>query len=550
MEEIAMKHAALLFLGVLSCCVLADHPPGKQDAPAVVLEGLSNLSHPVSTKNREAQKFFDQGLRLIYAFNHDEALRAFRKAAEIDPGLAMAYWGMAVAVGPNYNVDAMEAQLKDAYASIQKAQELAKAAPRYEQDYVAALAKCYAADPKTADKKKLALAYKEAMGELAKRYPDDLDAATLYAESAMNLRPWDLWTLDGKPAEGTVDILQVLERVLRRNPNHIGACHYYIHAIEASPYPERALGPASRLAELAPAAGHLVHMPSHIYIRLGDFAAAARANEKAAAADRAYIEKWKVEGIYPMMYYSHNLHFLAVAHAMQGRYGDAKKAADDLALHVAPHAKDMPMLEAFLPTPTLIQARFHRWDDILASPAPDEKLTITRSLRHFARGLALAARNKVEDAEAELIDLKKLHAAMPEDLPYGSRNSAKKVLEIPSAVLQAQIAAARNEVKSAVLHFQKAIEVEDGLNYIEPADWHLPVREALGALYLRAGKAAEAEKVFRADLENNRRNPRSLFGLMESLKAQGNTAAAQFVEQVFREAWRNAEKRELQVSDL
>jgi tetratricopeptide (TPR) repeat protein len=545
-----MKHLVLILIGVLCCSALADHPPAGDNTPAVVMDGLGTLQHPVSTKNTEAQKFFDQGLRLIYAFNHDEALRAFRKAAELDPGLAMAYWGMALAVGPNYNVDAIEAQLKDAYAAIGKAKELAKAAPPHEQDYVAALARRYAADPKTADKKKLALAYKEAMGELAKKYPDDLDAATLYAESAMNLRPWDLWTHDGKPAEGTADILVVLEGVLRRNPNHMGACHYYIHAIEASPYPERALGPADRLGGLAPAAGHLVHMPSHIYIRLGDFAAAVRANEKAAAADRAYLEKSKAQGIYPMMYYSHNLHFLAVANAMQGRYTDAKKAADQLAAHVGPHAKDMPMLEFFLPTPTLVQARFHRWDDILKSPAPDEKLTITRSLWHFARGLALAAQDKTREAEVELDAFGRIESAMPEDLPYGSRNLAKKVLIIPGSMLQARIAVARKEIKSAVTHLHKAIEVENGLNYIEPADWHIPAREALGALYLRAGNPAGAEKVFRADLENNRRNPRSLFGLMESLKAQGNATGAQFVEQEFQEAWRHAEERELRLEDL
>jgi tetratricopeptide (TPR) repeat protein len=544
-----MKRFVPCLLGVCCGYVLADHPSDKQRVPTVIMEGLSNLHHPVSTKNAEAQKFFNQGFRLIYAFNHDEALRSFKRAAELDPGLAMAYWGMALAVGPNYNVDAEEAQLKDAYAAIGKAQTLVKAAPRHEQDYVAALAKRYAADPKSADKKKLALAYKEAMGELAKKYPDDLDAATLYAESAMNLRPWDLWTHDGKPADGTVEILAVLEGVLRRNPNHIGACHYYIHAIEASPYPERALGPADRLGKLAPAAGHLVHMPSHIYIRLGDFPAAARANEKAAAADRAYLEKSKAQGIYPMMYYSHNLHFLAVANAMQGRYADAKKAADALAAHVGPHAKDMPMLEFFLPTPILVQVRFQRWDDILASAAPDEKLTITRALWHFARGLAFAAKSDSKQAANELDAFRKIHEAMAEDLPYGSRNLAKKVMDIPGSMLQARLAMAQKDIKAAVAHLEKAAAVEDGLNYIEPADWHIPAREALGALYLRTGAANLAEKVFRADLENNRRNPRSLFGLLESLKAQGNSADAEFVRQELDEAWRNADGRELRVED-
>ncbi len=545
-----MKHLFLAAVGLICCSARADHPPSKQDPPAVLWDGLGNLHHPVATRNAEAQKFFDQGLRLIYAFNHDEAQRSFHKAAQLDPQLAMAYWGMALAVGPNYNADAMEEQLKDAYAAIKKAQELARAAPEAEQAYIAALAKRYAADPKTADKKKLALAYKEAMGELARNYLDDLDAATLYAESAMNLRPWELWTHDGKPADGTAEILTVLEGVLRRQPNHMGACHYYIHAIEASPFAERALAVADRLGGLAPAAGHLVHMPSHIYIRLGDFAAAVRANEKAAAADRAYLEKSRAQGIYPMMYYSHNLHFLAVANAMQGRYTDAKKAAEQLAAHVGPHVSDMPMLEFFLPTPMLIQAHFHRWDDILASPAPDAKLRITRALWHFARGLALAAHDKTAEAQAELDALRKIHQAMPEDLGYGSRNLARKVLVIPSSVLKARLDTAQKDTRSAIENLQTAIASNDSLNYIEPADWHIPPREALGALYLRTGEPALAEKVFRADLEKNPRNPRSLFGLMESLKAQGNVAAAQFVQQEFQEAWRNAEVRELRLEDL
>jgi len=544
-----MKRLVLPLVGLLCGSAFADHPPAKQ-GPVVLLDELGNLHHPVATKNAEAQKFFDQGLRLIYAFNHAEAQRSFQKAAQLDPQLAMAYWGMALAVGPNYNVDAMEAQLKDAYAAISKARELAKAAPEAEQAYIAALAKRYAADPGTADKKKLALAYKEAMGELAGRYPDDLDAATLFAESAMNLRPWELWTLDGKPADGTAEILKVLEGVLRRNPNHMGACHYYIHAIEASPYPERGLAVADRLGGLAPAAGHLVHMPSHIYIRVGDFAAAVRANEKAAAADRAYLEKSKAQGIYPMMYYSHNLHFLAVANAMQGHYTAAKKAADQLAAHVGPHAKDMPMLEFFLPTPTLIQVRFQRWADILDSPAPAAHLPITRALWHFARGLALVAQDKTAAAQAELEALRKIHQAMPEDLAYGNRNLAKKVLVIPGSMLKGRIDMAQNDMKSAIVNLQKAIAVNDGLNYIEPADWYIPPREVLGALYLRTGKPAEAEKVFRADLEKNPRNPRSLFGLMESLKAQGNVPAARFVQQEFQEAWRNAEARELRLQDL
>jgi tetratricopeptide (TPR) repeat protein len=538
---------------VLACllwgtALLGQHPAPDRK-PADLLDGLGSVHHPVSTKNPEAQKFFDQGLRLLYAFNHDEAHRAFARAAELDPQLAMAHWGMALAVGPNYNLDAEEAQLKAAYASIQKAQMLAKNAPEHERAYIAALARRYGANPKKADKNQRALKYKQAMGALAQRYPDDLDAATLYAESAMNLRPWELWGKDGKPAPGTEEIIAVLESVLRRNPDHTGANHYLIHAVEASPLPERALSAADRLRELAPAAGHLVHMPSHIYIRVGDFATAARANEKAAAVDHAYITRFGVKGVYPMMYYSHNLHFLAVAHAFQGRHADAKKAADKLSAHVGPHVHDMPMLEFFLPTATLVQVRFRRWDDVLADPEPDGKLTIVRCVRHYARGLAFAAQGKTKDASEELAAFTKLHQAMPADLKYGDRNLAKHVLSIPGAALEARILLAGQEHAKAIGLFMKAIAAEDDLNYIEPAGWYLPVREQLGAAYLGQKKAAEAEKVFRADLERNRRNPRSLFGLMQSLKAQGKTYDAQCVQLEFLAAWRNADSGELRMLD-
>jgi tetratricopeptide (TPR) repeat protein len=533
---------------LLSCgFLLADHPPGTRK-PAVLLSGLGNLHHPVSTKNPEAQKFFDQGLSLIYAFNHDEAHRSFQRAAELDPQLAMAWWGMALAVGPNYNLDAEAEQLKKAYESVQTAIKLSATAPEHERAYIQALAQRYSADPKT-DKKELARAYKGAMAELARRYPDDLDAATLYGESMMNLRPWELWSPDGKPADDTEEIIAILESVLRRNPDHIGANHYYVHAVEASPTPERGLAAAHRLKTLAPGAGHLVHMPSHIYIRVGDYAEAARANEKAAQADREYILKHNVTGVYPMMYYSHNLHFLAVAHALQGRFKDAKKAADDLAAHVGPHVKDMPMLEGFMPTPILIQVRFRRWDDILQTPAPDENQKIARSLWHFARGLAVVAKSDARNASDELKALRAVVQAIPEDMKYGDRNTARKVLSIPEALLEGRIQQAYKREEDAIACLRKAIVVEDSLNYIEPADWHLPVRESLGGLLLRMGKAAEAEKVFREDLERNRRNGRSLFGLMESLKAQKKGYAAQMVQQQFRAAWKNADVK-LAVQDL
>jgi tetratricopeptide (TPR) repeat protein len=463
--------------------------------------------------------------------------------------MAMAHWGMALAVGPNYNLDAEEAALKAAYKSIQKALELSTDAPEHEKAYIAALAKRYSADPKKSDKKQLARDYKQAMGELSKSYPDDLDAATLYAESAMNLRPWDLWGKDGKPAEGTEEILQVLESVLRRDPEHTGANHYYIHAIEASPFPERGLPMANRLGDLAPAAGHLVHMPAHIYSRVGDFAASARVNEKAAGADLAYITKFEVKGVYPMMYYNHNLHFLAVAHAMQGRAADARKAANMLAEHVGPAVGEMPMLEFFLPTPILVQVRFGQWDDILANPAPDAKLTIVKSIWHYARGLAFLAKSKTEDARKELAALQELHKAMPADLKHGNLNLAKPVISIALAIFEAKLALAGKDSKTAIELLKKAIETEDGLNYIEPADWHSPVREILGAAYLALGDHAAAEATFRADLMRNSRNPRSLFGLAECLTAQGKSYEAQNVRRQFERAWRHADGTKLSVAD-
>src|SRR6267154_5563679 len=309
-----------MLLLLIAGTVSAQNMPMKMapvEKPVTIMSGLGSWHHPVSTNKPEAQRFFDQGLSLVFAFNHDEAVRSFKRAAEIDPEMAMAWWGVALALGPNINQAVDLAHEEAAYDAAQKASALAKNKPEGERAYIEALAKRYSLDPKS-DLKKLAVTYKNAMGELSRKYPDDLDAATLYAESMMDLRPWQLWNADGKPAEGTEEIVAVLESVLKRNPNHPGAIHYYIHTVEASPNPDRALAYASRLAQLMPMAGHLVHMPAHIYERTGDYEAAARSNEDAAAADRAYLTNAGGPGIYGLMYYSHNLHFLAIAYTMEG----------------------------------------------------------------------------------------------------------------------------------------------------------------------------------------------------------------------------------------
>jgi tetratricopeptide (TPR) repeat protein len=536
-----MKYVRCTLLVVLFSCVAVaqQHPAHNQSQPATLMSGLGDLHHPVSTRNPEAQKFFDQGLRLIFAFNHDEAARSFARAAELDPKLAIAYWGVAEAVGPNYNDPASEDRFKQAHEAIQKAVDLSANASPSEQAYIQAMAKRFPADPKS-DLKRAAEDYRDAMREVASKYPDDLDAATLFAESGMNLHPWGLWNLDGSPREGTEEVVSTLESVIKRDPNHMGAVHYYIHAVEASASPQRALAGATRLAAMAPAAGHLVHMPAHIYIRTGDYEAAIQTNEKAAAADRAYIQSSGAQGIYPAMYYSHNLHFIASAASMNGNYAEAKKAADMLAAHVGPHVKDMPPLEAFMTVPLAVNLRFQRWNEILNTPQPNADMKVTTTYWHFARGMALAGTGKTSEAEAENKTLEGVRDATPADAIFAMpfNNKTKDILTIATDVLGAKIALAKKDNASAIAMLRHAVELQDKLNYGEPPDWFSPVRESLGAALLMNGDAPGAEKVFRADLDRNPRNPRSLFGLQQALKSQGRNYDAGFVQKEFNAAWK------------
>jgi tetratricopeptide (TPR) repeat protein len=515
--------------------------------PVFWLPGMGAYRHSIHTRSPEAQMFFNQGLILYYGFNHDEAIRSFDRSAELDPASPMPWWGKALSLGRNYNRDEEPELEKAAYQSLQKALELAGSAPENERDYVTALSARYSADPK-ADHKKLAVAYKNAMGDLMRRYPDDLEVATLYAEAAMNLRPWQLWNKDGTPAEGTAEIVAVLESVLARDPLHLGANHYYIHAVEASPHPERALPSAARLGSLAPGAGHLVHMPAHIYARVGDHEASAHANEMAAYADRAYIKLTGVTGMYPLMYYSHNLHFLVEADKMRGDYAGAKRAADQLIANVRPGVKEMPMAEAFLPTPLFVALRFQRWPDVLAEPAPESNLKLTTAFWRFSRGVALACSGHADDAEKERQEFTLAADAVPASTPYGI-NYVKKVLELAGVVLDARISAAKGDASRAIELWKRAVTAEDALNYDEPPAWYYPVRESLGGALLRASHFAEAEKVFREDLARNPRNPRSLFGLAEALAGQGKSADEAWVRAEFRTAWMHADVK-LSVGDL
>ena len=547
MRYLAAVVAVLCLCGMV---VGQQHEMQAPSRPATLMSGLGDLHHPVSTTNPEAQQYFDQGLRLIYAFNHEEAGRSFHRAGEIDPKLAMAWWGVAEAIGPNYNDPASDERFKQAHEAIQKAVDLKGGASPAERAYIDAMAKRFPGDPK-ADLRKAAEDYRDAMREVAKNYPDDLDAATLFAESGMNLHPWGLWHPDGTPEAGTEEIVATLESVIRRDPNHLGAIHYYIHSVEASRSPERALAGANKLATLAPAAGHIVHMPAHIYIRTGDYASAVKTNQDAAIADEAYIKSSGAQGLYPMMYYSHNLHFIAVCSAMNGDYVDAKQAANKLAEHVAPGLKEMPPLQAFATIPMAVDIRFHRWDDILAMKAPDPSMQTMSVFYHFARGMALAGTGKLSDAQAEYKVVADAQAATPADAIFAMpiNNKTKDVLNIARNVLGAKIAVAKKDNAAAVGMLREAVATQDALKYDEPPDWFYPVRESLGAVLLSSGNAAEAEKIFREDLEKNPRNPRSLFGLREALKAQNRAYDAGFIDKQFQSSWKG-DAAALKVEDL
>jgi len=545
-----MRSRMFLLFAVLLCVpsIAQEHSSHGQSKPATLMTGVGNVHHPVSTSNPDAQKFFDQGLRLIYAFNHDEAARSFQRATEFDAKLAIAYWGVAEAVGPNYNDPASEERFRQAHEAVQKAVDLSSNASPSEQAYIQAMAKRFPVDPK-ADLRKAAEDYHDAMREVSKKYPDDLDAATLFAESGMNLHPWGLWHVDGTPEAGTEEIVATLESVIRRDPNHLGAIHYYIHATEASAHPERALAGANRLAAMAPAAGHIVHMPAHVYIRTGDYEAAVKTNEDAAAVDRAYIKASGAQGIYPMMYYSHNLHFIAMCSSMNGNYAEAKKNAALLVANVGPHVKDMPPLEGFMTIPMAVDLRFHNWNDILAMPQPDPAMKITTGFWHFSRGMALAATGKLSEAEAEYKIVSDAEQNTPPDVIFAMpiNNKAKDIMKISEDVLGAKIAMARKDNVQAISLLTAAVAIQDTLKYGEPPDWFFPVRESLGGALLLNGDAAGAEKVFRADLDRNPRNPRSLFGLQQTLKAQDRNYDAAFVESQFHDSWKGGE---VKVEDL
>ena len=543
----------LLVVALLFSCpsTFAQHQHAGA-APAAdvrLMEGLGRFHLPVRTSVPEAQRFFDQGMILVYGFNHDEAARAFRRAAALDPRMAMAHWGLALALGPNYNESSIPAErMKAAHEAVQRGLALAAGGPAHEREYLEALSKRFSPEANP-DQQKLWAAYRDAMAELVRRYPDDAEAATLWADAAMVINAWRLFDGAGRPAAGTDEIIGALEAVLRRSPEHIGAHHLYIHAVEASTTPERGLLSADRLAALSPASGHLVHMPAHIYMRTGDYDRAAESNEWAAKADQEYLDRGGRRGIYTAGYYSHNLHFLAAAHAMRGNYAEASKAARRLEANVSPYLKEMPFFESFMPTSMLISVRFGRWDDVLKTAEPAASAPISNAFWHWGRGMALAGTGKTAEAESAFKTFQSKAAALPPETGYG-QNTTGAVFKIAEHFLNARLAAARGDRKAAVGFLRQAVAAEDALAYDEPPGWYHPLsRESLGGALLLDGQHAEAEAVFREDLRRNRRNGRSLFGLAESLKAQGKAREAELVGREFGRAWKSADTR-LTIADL
>lgn len=541
------RSTSLILVFVFAIAASAQRSQRAGNAPPAASR---NHHHTISTKNEEAQGFFDQGLILIYALDYSEAAKAFQRAAALDPTAAMAYWGISYSMSSDYYYPTPGDPVRErqAYEAAQQAVTLSANGPDAERAYISALSKrfCACLDP---DRQKQAVEFKDAMHDLRRAYPDDLDAATLYAQSIMNLSPWDLWNLDGTPWEGTPEILSVLESVLKRNPHHLGAIHYYIHAVEASPNPERALVYANLLPSLSPPIGHLIHMPAHIYIRTGDYLAAEEACAKAARLDDARVQT--APSMFTVLSYLHDLYFLATAASMDGHFGVAKDAAEKLADRVALHAAKMPELQAFLTVQPTVLVRFHRWDEILSLPPPGANLKTTNAMWHFARGMALTSTGKVENAETELRFLTEApeNIAPAEPFAMSANIKTRDILRVASDVLAAKIATAHHENSEAIKHLKDAVTLQDAMKYGEPPGWFYPVRESLGAALLLDGKTSEAEQTFRDDLARNSRNPRSLFGLLQALRAQAKSYDAAFVQAEFDAAWKG-EPRQLNLQNF
>ena len=547
-----MTHEMRLISRILNGCLLCaavwtGYDPAQVSAAVPhdarqrvpLYDNLGTLHHAITTSSEQAQRYFDQGLRFVYAFNHDEAIQAFEEAAKLDPTAGMAYWGVALALGPNINAAMGKQQERRAVEALGKARAQSARLSAVERGYIDALSKRYLS--KGRSRAALDKVYAEAMRTLWREFPDDPDAGVLFAEAMMDLRPWDLWTAEGQPRPGTEEIVSTLESILSKHPDHPGACHYYIHAVEASQAPERALACADRLPGLMPGAGHLVHMPAHIYMRLGRYHDSAERNAHAAHTDQAYLAGRNVAGDYADSYYPHNLHFLWASLAMEGRQAKSLEVARQLAERIGEEAAQKDKWkELFRVTPLWSMIRFGQWGELLREPVPGKGLRLHNGLWRLGRGLALAGTGRLPGAEGEHSVLVGLTKRLGRDRTPEEKTE-RVLLKIAERLLAGEIAARRGKYDEAIKLLKDAVLIEDGLPYAEPPFWPIPIRHYLGATLLAAKRASDAEEVYRTDLAKHPDNGWACYGLMQSLQSQGKQAEAEVVEQRFKTAWTHAD---------
>lgn len=541
-EELPKRDKASI--GALKCTVakfLLD-PVDSTQQIAPLFENLGDYSFPVSSANSRAQAFFDQGMRLTFAFNHAEGHRAFMEAARLDPENAMAYWGQAYALGPNINDPLpLQDRREAAWEALQKANAHMDGGSPLEQALIHALNSRYSNDWE-ADIAELNARYLTAMKKVREAFPENADVQTLYAAAAMNTMPWDYWDLEGNPSPETPEAKKALEKAIALNPKHPGAHHYYIHMVEL-PKPDLGVPSAEALADLMPAAGHLVHMPSHIYIRVGRYKDAVEANHKAIAADEDYISQCYSQGLYPLGYYPHNIHFLWSAASLIGESNTAISAAKKTAEKVPQgEMAELTFLQDFAATPLLAYVRFGKWNDILTYPAPAPEIRHLNLMRHYARGLAFIRKNNAPEAREELEAIRTiLEDPQTAEIIATAHNSSDRVARVAYEVVAGELAHLEGNADKAIEHLIKAIAAEDALTYTEPSAWHIPPRQNLGAVYLEHGKYEEAEAIYREDLSRLRQNGWSLLGLHQALKAQGKAEEAGKVQKEFEEVWQFAD---------
>ena len=525
------------WLGLLAIdlSTAAERPVSR----VALFDNLGTLHHPITTNSPEAQRYFDQGLRFVYAFNHEEAIMAFEEAARLDPSAVMAYWGVALASGPNINKPMDKAAERRAWDAVQKARTHRTHASPVEQAYIDAIGKRY--DRNGHARPTLDKAYADAMRVVWRQFPNDPDAGVLFAEALMDLHPWDLWTAAGRPKPGTEELVFTLESLLARFPDHPGACHYYIHSVEASPTPDRALACAERLPALMPGAGHLVHMPAHIYMRIGRYHEAAKRNEHAADIDRKYLAGRKLGGDYADGYYTHNLHFLWASLIMEGRRTEALKVARRLTGTITEdEARKDKWKELYLPAPLWSMIRFGQWDELLREPPPPKTLRLQQGIWRLGRGMALSASGRLPGAEGEHLVLAGMAKRFGRDRS-SEEKTERTLLKIAERLLAGELAMQRRKYDEGIASFTDAVKLEEELSYTEPPFWPIPIRHYLGAALLRVGQPSKAEAVYRTDLTKNPLNGWAQFGLMQSLRAQQKVREADDVEKQWQQAWEHAD---------